>query len=108
MRRHYPDGPSAVPAASELVDQPGQRHQILNQKPRTPRAQNQFRVGRYQIGPLRWHRVHDLPVGLQEQAFAIAVIALADARQCLAAGGMKRMGDADKPLGWEGNRCTLS
>lgn len=62
-----------------------------------PSAENDLRVGRHSVRPLRRHRAHPLVVNAQQKARAVAVVPLANADELLSLERVEGMGYAHKP-----------
>ena len=85
-----------------------QTYQISDVEPRTPVAEDDFRIRCDDIRPLRWDRANRFALDLQQEPGAVAVVSLPHANQRLAAKGVKRMRDPYKMSCNGRNVCILS
>jgi len=93
--------------ATQLLDQPGEFQQIRHAKERPLRADDNLRIRRYQIRPLRWNSANGRLIDLQQKSSARPVVPLAHARELLAAERMEWVRDAHKTRRCACNTCIL-
>ena len=93
--------------STQLLDQPGEFHQIRQAEQRTLFPYDELRVRCHEICPLRWNRADGCLIDLQQEPSAIPVVPLAYARELLAAEGMEWMRDAHKTRRCDRSACTL-
>jgi hypothetical protein len=93
--------------ATQLLDQPGEFQQIRHAKERPLRAEDNLRIGRYQIRPLRWNSANGRLIDLQQEPSARPGVPLAHARELLAAERMEGVRDAHKVRHCTCNPCIL-
>ena len=93
--------------ATQLLDQPGEFQQIRHAKERPLRADDNLRIGRYQIRPLRWNSANGRLIDLQQEPSARPGVPLAHTRELLAAERMEGVRDAHKVRHCTCNPCIL-
>ena len=94
-------------ASAEPLDQSSELHKVRNAEKCALLAHDHLRIRSDNVGPLRRNRAAGFPIDPQQQASAIAGIALAYANELLSTQGVKRMRDAYKARGWNRNICIL-
>ena len=93
--------------SAQLLDQPDEFQQISHAEERSLRADDELRVRRHKIRPLRGNRADGRLIDLQQKSSARPVVPLAHARQLLAAERMEGVRDAHKTRRCDGNTCIL-
>jgi hypothetical protein len=92
-------------SAGKASHEAGKVDEVREAQEGTPLAQEDLQIGGDKVCPLRWYRADGRLIDLQQQPFAVAVVALADAGELPPAEGMERMGYAYKMLARGGNGC---
>ena len=82
--------------SAKLIYQPYEFQQIRHAEERTPLADDNLRIRRDEIRPLRWNRADSRIIDAQQEPSAITVVPLAHARKLLAAERMEWVRDAHK------------
>jgi hypothetical protein len=93
--------------APQLRDQLGEFQQIGHAEERPLRTDEDLRIRRYEICPLRWNRAGRHLINVQQEPSAISGIPLAHARELLAAERMEWVRDAHKTRRCDCNTCIL-
>lgn len=91
----------------QLLDQPGEFHQIRHAEKRPLLADDEFQVRRHKIRPLRRHGTDGRLINAQQEPSPIPVVPLAYARKLLAAEGMEGVRDAHKTRRCDRSVCIL-
>lgn len=84
----------------------GELNEISDLKRRPTLAQDDLRVGRDNVGPLRRHRADAIVVGAQQQPLPVAIVAFADADELSSAERVKRVDNAHKALTCVRRACS--
>jgi hypothetical protein len=82
--------------SAKLLYQPGEFQQIRHAEERTPLADDNLRIRRDEIRPLRWNRADSRIIDAQQEPSARTVVPLAHAHKLLAAERMEWVRDAYK------------
>jgi len=93
--------------SAQLLDQPSEFQQIRHAKERSLRADDEFRVRRHEIRPLRWNRADGGLIDAQQETSSIPVVPLAHTSELLATEGMEWVRDTHKTRRCDGNACIL-
>ena len=90
-----------------MLDQAGEFQQISHAEERLLSTDNDLRIRRHDIRPLRRHRTDGRLINVQQEPPAISGVPLAYARQLLAAERMEWVRDAYKTRRCICNTCIL-
>ena len=83
-----------------------QLQEVREAQQRTPPAQDDFRIGRYDVRPLPRNRTEAVLVDAQDQPGAVPVVSLAHAHELPAGEGVERMRYAHKTRRSDWRGCT--
>jgi hypothetical protein len=96
-----------MPLQGQACHKTGECHQVRNSEQRPALSDEDFRIRRSNVGPLRRNGANGSVVHTQQEALAGPVTTFSDANELLASERMKGMSDADKMRRSGGDVCIL-
>lgn len=96
-----------APPSRELLDETGKPHEIHKSEKRPPTPDEDLRIRRGHVGPLRRNRANRAVVNTQQEPLARTVFAFADEDELATGEWMKGVCHPDKLRRSDGSVCIL-